>query len=38
MLEAIELTPKKTDIMIEQVALAWTPWTAIAGGEPAAAY
>ena len=37
-LEAIELTPKKADITIEQVVLAWTPWTAIAGGEPVAAY
>ncbi|MGB0067100.1 MAG: hypothetical protein WBQ11_03555, partial [Isosphaeraceae bacterium] len=26
-LEAIELTPKKADITIEQVVLAWTPWT-----------
>ncbi|HME58285.1 MAG TPA: hypothetical protein VKF63_08100 [Terracidiphilus sp.] len=37
-LEAIELTPKKADITIKQVVLAWTPWTASAGGEPAAAY
>ena len=37
-LEAIELTPKKADITIEQVVLAWTPWTASAGGKPAAAY
>ncbi|MGA7499981.1 MAG: hypothetical protein WBX00_24890 [Isosphaeraceae bacterium] len=37
-LEAIELAPKKADITIEQVVLAWTPWTASAGGEPAAAY
>jgi hypothetical protein len=37
-LEAIELTPKKADITIEQVVLAWTPWTASAGGEPATAY
>jgi len=37
-LEAIELTPKKADITIEQVVLAWTPWTASAGGEPVAAY
>ena len=37
-LEAIELTPKKADITIEQVVLAWTPWTASAGGEPIAAY
>jgi len=38
MLQAIELTPKKADIMIEQVVLAWTPWTATVGGEPVAAY
>ncbi len=37
-LEAIELTPRKTDITIEQVVLAWTPWTATAGGELVAAY
>jgi len=37
-LEAIKLTPKKADITIEQVVLAWTPWTASAGGELVAAY
>ena len=37
-LEAIELTPKKTDITIEQVVLAWIPWTTTAGKEPVAAY
>ncbi len=37
-LEAIELTPRKTDITIEQVVLAWTPWTTTAGGEAVAAY
>jgi len=37
-LQAIELTPKKADITIEQVVLAWTPWTVSTGGEPAAAY
>ncbi len=37
-LEAIELTPKKTDITIEQVLLAWTPWTASPGEEAVAAY
>ena len=37
-LEAIELAPKKADITIEQVVLAWTPWTAGAGGQPEAAY
>ncbi len=37
-LEAIELPPKKADITIEQVVLAWTPWTAGAGGQPEAAY
>jgi hypothetical protein len=37
-LQSLELTPRKADITVEQVVLAWTPWTAIAGGEPAAAY
>ncbi len=37
-LEAIELPPKKADITIEQVVLAWTPWTIGAGGQPEAAY
>ncbi len=37
-LQAIELAPRKADITIEQVVLAWTPWTASAGEEPAAAY
>ncbi len=37
-LQAIELTPKKADITVEQVVLAWTPWTASTGKEPAAAY
>jgi hypothetical protein len=34
----IELTPKKTDITIEQVVLAWTPWKVDAGGQAEAAY
>ena len=38
MLQAIELTPRKADITIEQVVLAWTPWTASARAEPVAAY
>jgi len=37
-LEAIELPPKKADITIEQVVMAWTPWTIGAGGLPEAAY
>jgi hypothetical protein len=37
-LQALELTPRKGDITVEQVVLAWTPWTAIAGGELVAAY
>ena len=37
-LEVLELPPKKADITIEQVVLAWTPWTAGAGGQPEAAY
>jgi hypothetical protein len=37
-LEAVELAPKKSDITVEQVVLAWTPWTATAGGDPKAAY
>jgi hypothetical protein len=34
----IELTPKKAGITIEQVVLAWTPWKAVAGAQPEAAY
>ncbi len=37
-MQAIELTPKKADITIEQVVLTWTPWTASAGEEPVVAY
>ena len=38
-LEAIELTPEEErNITVEQVVLAWTPWTASAGGESIAAY
>jgi len=37
-LQAIEFTPKKADITIEQVVLAWTPWMVSAGGEPTAVY
>ena len=36
--EPIELTPRKADITVEQVVLAWTPWTASGGGQPEAAY
>jgi hypothetical protein len=34
----IELAPKKSDITVEQVVLAWTPWQAGAGTKPEAAY
>jgi hypothetical protein len=36
-LEPIELTPKKSDITVEQVVLAWTPCQTIAGAQPEAA-
>jgi hypothetical protein len=35
-LTPIELTPKKSDITIEQVVLAWTPCQTIAGAQPEA--
>jgi hypothetical protein len=31
-LETLQLTPKKTDIAIEQVVLAWAPWVTSGGG------
>src|SRR5262249_51197581 len=34
----IELAPKKSDITVEQVVLAWIPWKAAAGAKPEAAY
>ena len=37
-MQPIELAPRKADITVEQVVLAWTPWKASAGGEPEAAY
>jgi hypothetical protein len=37
-LQALELAPRKTDITIEQVILAWTPWKVSAGAQPEAAY
>jgi hypothetical protein len=37
-LNPIELAPKKADIVIEQVVLAWAPFTTEAGGQPKAAY
>jgi hypothetical protein len=37
-LAKIELTPRKADIAIERVVLAWTPWTTTADGSPKAAY
>ncbi len=36
--EPIALAPRKADITIEQVVLAWTPWKAVAGAAPEAAY
>jgi Helicase HerA, central domain len=36
--QTIELPPKKADITIEQVVLAWTPWTTGDGGQFEAAY
>jgi hypothetical protein len=37
-LQPIELTPKKADITVEHVVLAWTPWKTMAGAKPEAAY
>ena len=37
-LERIELTPRKADIMVERVVLAWTPWTSTVHGPLQAAY
>ncbi len=37
-LEAVEIAPKKTDITVIQVVLAWTPWIVNADGSAAAAY
>jgi hypothetical protein len=34
----IELTPRKADITVEQVVLAWTPWRTTAGAAAEAAY
>jgi hypothetical protein len=36
--EPIALAPRKADITIEQVVLAWTPWKAVVGAAPEAAY
>ena len=36
--EPIALAPRKADITIEQVVLAWTPWKTVAGAAPEAAY
>jgi hypothetical protein len=35
-LEPVELAPRKADITIEQVVLAWMPWKASAAGQPEA--
>jgi hypothetical protein len=32
-LETLELAPRKTDIVIEQVVLAWTPWITSSSGQ-----
>lgn len=37
-LEAIELPPRKADITVEQVVLAWMPWTTGDGGQFEAVY
>ena len=37
-LQTLELAPRKTDITIEQVVLAWTPWTASGAAQPEVAY
>ncbi|MFO0889178.1 MAG: hypothetical protein U0790_08565 [Isosphaeraceae bacterium] len=37
-LQSVELAPKKADITVEQVVLAWTPWTTTAGAQPEAVY
>jgi hypothetical protein len=36
--QPVELTPRKADITVEQVVLAWTPWQTTAGATPEAAY
>ena len=36
--QPIKLAPRKADITVEQVVLAWTPWKAIAGSAQEAAY
>lgn len=38
LLEKVELTPRKADIAVERVALAWTPWITLAEGPPRRAY
>ena len=37
-LKPMPLRPRKADITIEQVVLAWTPWKVGASGKPEAAY
>ncbi len=37
-LEPMPIRPRKADITIEQVVLAWTPWKVGAGGHPESAY
>jgi hypothetical protein len=37
-LERLPIRPKKADITVEQVVLAWTPWKVGAGGRPEPAY
>jgi hypothetical protein len=36
--QPVELTPRKADITVEQVVLAWSPWKTTAGTQPEAAY
>jgi hypothetical protein len=38
MLERLPIRPKKADITVEQVVLAWTPWKVGPHGQPEAAY
>ena len=37
-LEAMPIRPRKADITVEQVVLAWTPWKVGADGKPESAY
>jgi hypothetical protein len=37
-LESVPLRPKKADITVEQVVLAWTPWKVRSDGKAEAGY